>query len=366
MRIEWLICFFMAICLMMMLFNGCYLVMERLRDRRFDRLAAKFEDELLQCGPQGEGAPASRIDLATALSRLSGMEAFDVAMQRAEKGVDAEALEGYLESIAPTFSRLSRRYDARPGLERAFFAYLVRRWYRARPAADSVIYCLQRDLLADSLYVRQNAFEAIARVGEADVLAHALETLDGKEEGHSPRLVTETLLEATCDAGRLATALDARLERLRPQTSAAVINYLRMCGMGSRGHLLALMESPKTDREIRLACVRYFMRNPDSRAESMIRRLAQSEDPASWEYAAVSAMALASYPGRDTVALLKGLLSSRNWFVRFNAAKSLYDLGCTLEGDLGDVLAGADRFAREMLVYRWQLEGSALPEGDGA
>lgn len=366
MRIEWLTCFFIAICLMMMLFNGCYLVMERLRGRRFDRLADKFADELRQYGPQGENTSASRIELATALSRLSGMEAFDAAMQRAEEDVDAEILEAYLKRIAPVFSRLSRRYDARPGLERAFFAYLVRRWYRARPAADSVIYCLQRDLLADSLYVRQNAFEAIAHVGEADVLAHALEVLDGQEEGHSPRLVTETLLEATCDAGRLATELDARLECLCPQSSAAVINYLRMRGLGSREHLLALMESSKADREIRLACVRYFMRNPDSRAESTIRHLSQVGDPASWEYAAVSAMALASYPGRDTVALLKDLLSSRNWFVRFNAAKSLYDLGCTLEGDLGDVLAGADCFAREMLVYRWQLEGVAFPEGAGA
>ncbi len=146
--------------------------------------------------------------------------------------------------------------------ERAFFAYLVRRWYRAKPAANSIIYCLQRDLMADSLYVRQNAFEAMAHVGEAPLLAHALEALDGRGEGHSPRLVTETLLASACNQDILASALDARLEALTPQTASAVINYLRMKSAGSPKHLLVLMGDARTDREVRLACVRYFMRNP--------------------------------------------------------------------------------------------------------
>lgn len=132
-----------------------------------------------------------------------------------------------------------------------------------------------------------------------------------------------------------------------------------MKSAGSPKHLLVLMGDARTDREVRLACVRYFMRNPHPCALPIIEGFARSADPAAWEFAAVSAMALASYPGATTVELLKGLLSSRNWFVRFNSAKSLHSLGCTLEGDLADVMAGPDRFAREMLAYRWQLENSS-------
>lgn len=367
MRVELLILFYMAISLMMILFNGCYILVERLRARRFERLAARFEDELAACenrvaeGRADAGPGPSHESLLAGLSRLSGMEAFDATMGRiaADPDADPAVLDAYLKGVAPVFEQLSRHYDDRPYLERAFFAYLVRRWYRAKPAANSIIYCLQRDLMADSLYVRQNAFEAMAHVGEAPLLAHALEALDGRGEGHSPRLVTETLLASTCNQDILASALDARLEVFTPQTASAVINYLRMKSAGSPKHLLVLMGDARTDREVRLACVRYFMRNPHPCALPIIEGFARSADPAAWEFAAVSAMALASYPGATTVELLKGLLSSRNWFVRFNSAKSLHSLGCTLEGDLADVMAGPDRFAREMLAYRWQLENSS-------
>ena len=171
--------------------------------------------------------------------------------------------------------------------------------------------------------------------------------------------MTETLLASTCNQDILASALDARLEVFTPQTASAVINYLRMKSAGSPKHLLVLMGDARIDREVRLACVRYFMRNPHPCALPIIEGFARSADPAAWEFVAVSAMALASYPGATTVELLKGLLSSRNWFVRFNSAKSLHSLGCTLEGDLADVMAGPDRFAREMLASRWQLENSS-------
>ena len=44
------------------------------------------------------------------------------------------------------------------------------------------------------------------------------------------------------------------------------------------------------------------------------------------------------------------------YHVRFNAAQSLYKLGLNLETDLADVLNGPDRYARDMLLYRWEME----------
>lgn len=42
-----------------------------------------------------------------------------------------------------------------------------------------------------------------------------------------------------------------------------------------------------------------------------------------WEYAAVAAQALASYPGPDTVDCLKEGLKAANWYVRPNCADAL-------------------------------------------
>ena len=68
---------------------------------------------------------------------------------------------------------------------------------------------------------------------------------------------------------------------------------------------------------------------------------------------------LAQYPAPQTVAVLKGCLSSRVWYVRNNAAASLCSLEVSLGEDLGDVLDGTDAYAREMLLYHWERAASA-------
>ena len=83
------------------------------------------------------------------------------------------------------------------------------------------------------------------------------------------------------------------------------------------------------------------MRNYWDPAEEPLRRLALTEDPARWEYAAVAATALASYPSMETFEALKRCLSSTSWFVRHNAAKALHDWGLSLD-DLDDVMHGSD------------------------
>ena len=50
--------------------------------------------------------------------------------------------------------------------------------------------------------------------------------------------------------------------------------------------------------------------------------------------------------------VLKGALSSRNWYVRYNAAQSLGALGLDYT-DLIDIFEGDDRYAEEMLRYRF-------------
>ena len=67
----------------------------------------------------------------------------------------------------------------------------------------------------------------------------------------------------------------------------------------------------------------------------------------------VSVSALSRYPGERTVTVLKQALHSANWYVRFDAAASLEALRVDI-AELTDILAGNDRYAREMLQYRME------------
>lgn len=361
---EYLILYFMAICLLMIAFDIAFVIFERARDARERALVDSLAERLgAGAGEDGDAlAGVAQDELVSMCSGLAGMEALDRALEAASGG-DARDAASIDRLVAGALDRAALADGARGDLERAFFAHLVRRWYRVSPPGEAVVGCLRSDLLSASLYVRQNAFEALAEVASAAEVAGALRVLDARGGAHNPRLVTEALLASTVDAAELARELDAALEELGPLTAAAAINYLRMSGTGDARHLLAIMADEGADREVRLACIRYFMRRPHRDALQVLLGFCAIQDASMWEFVAVSAMALSAYPGEGTVRVLKGLLASSSWFVRYNAAKSLYDLGCTLEGELADVLAVGDRFACDMLRYRWQLEEQMRGEG---
>lgn len=112
-----------------------------------------------------------------------------------------------------------------------------------------------------------------------------------------------------------------------------------------------IMTDKEEDRELRFAAVRYFGRYPWEQARSVLIEFASDKEELHWEYAAVAAAALKDYRGDDVLSALKTALYSSNWYVRYNAAVSLEAAGMSYNR-LIDVMAGNDRYAREMMEYR--------------
>ena len=83
------------------------------------------------------------------------------------------------------------------------------------------------------------------------------------------------------------------------------------------------MTDSRRDRELRYSAIRYFGRYPYPPARAPLLEFLGAGDPERWEYAAISATALAAYPGQDVVNALMEAMHSGNWYVRYNAAVSL-------------------------------------------
>ena len=356
MRIEWIIALYLLVSVMMILFNFGFLAYEKLHARRFDVRTKRFAELLGQEIERNAEFPTDehKRTLERAMHRMAGMESFDLTMERlVREGSDKS--ERYLHGIAAVFGHLTYYFAKKDDLHRAYFAYIVKRWYRERPAGDMVEQALLHSVREGSFYARQNALEALAQVGSARALAEAIATLERDGEFHSPKLVTEAALAFAGEPTELEDELEVRLARFGAQTRAALVNYLRMAGLGDPDRVLALLRDGREGLEVRLACIRYFMRRHWPPAEADLIKLAADDDPARWEYAAVAATALTNYPSMKAVEVLKGCLSSPSWFVRNNAAKTLYGYGLSLE-DLADVLDGSDAFARDMVTDHWELK----------
>lgn len=357
MVVEYLVAFYLLVSVSLIAFNLAVALTEGARGhvarRRERRLVAKV-DALMACGGgMLSGRDAER--LLRGLRHPAGMEAFDHALE----GLAAsgpEPLGSCLVSLAPVLERVALSWQAgRDGhdLERAFACYLVRRWYVVRPAPQRLLHALLALVNDGTFYVRQNALQALAALGNAPALVEAVESAQGEQGYHHPRLLTEALMAFEGDAGELAFLLESRLAGLRPYAQVAVVNYLRMAHLGDRDGLLMLMDDEGADAEVRLACIRYFMTNPWEGAWPSLVRYAGSTPQGRWQAQAVAATALGSYPGDATVGVLEGCLTSPVWFVRNNAAASLRRLGVGAQEALE--AAGDDAYARDMVRYRWGL-----------
>lgn len=367
MSVQVIIAFYAIICTMMIIFNLSYLQVEYVRTWYLKRQTMYISYELQQEIRKNLDFPTDehRAMLYKRLKRLPGMESFDLTMERLSEDAPAAA-EHYLNGITTVFEELIPSFSSRDQLRRAYFAAITKRWYRKRPCNPVMMESFIQALTSRALYTRQNAFEAIVEIGSPEEIAHAIHVIDDTKSEHSSRLVSETLLMFPQNHDDLADALLRELGSYSVNMRSCIINFLRLSDSGREGSAGApedryrfiknVMDDEEEELDVRLACARYFMHNPWNPALATLLRFARLDSSALWEYAAVAALVLSSYPCQKTVRALKSCLRSPVYHVRFNAAQSLYKLGLDLETDLADIMYGDDAYAREMLQYRWEIE----------
>ena len=205
MRIEWLVAFYLFVSVAMILFNFVFLAYEKARAKRFVTKTKRLASDLSEEIERNADFPteAHKRILERKLRKLSGMESFDLTMQRLQE-LDPEKSDRYLRGIAAVFHRLTYYFAKKPDLKKAYFAYILKRWYRLRPASDTVTQTLLRFVREGSFYVRQNSLEALASVADACAFADAVELIERGDDFHHPKLVTEAALSFAGDADGLS------------------------------------------------------------------------------------------------------------------------------------------------------------------
>ena len=357
---EFLLYGYGLVCVSMLVFNLLYSLHLRSDDRRMDRRVDRMRRRV---GEQLEELRSASARMSQSvqvrhltwmrrrLSRISGLLAFDQLMD----GLDSQdtAYKAYIEQLQPVFLHLAMVYLRRENTQAAYYCYFLakhrlRRHMDTDPFQQVVLSYIKRN----SLYCKINALKALCSFGSPTVLIDALSELgDGQENCLHEKVVTEALFSYTGDADALIELLWARLERFTLPIQRAVLDYIRFQSGNSCGRMLELLRDTRRDKELHLSAIRYFGKYYYEPARPLLLEFLQDRDPIRWEYAAISATALARYDGQDVVDALLRAMSSPNWYIRNNASASLEAHSLTYE-EMLRVLSGNDRYAREMLSYR--------------
>lgn len=345
------------ICLSMIVFNLIYEIVMRSNDDRIIRRSRQFEDLVSEeLGRISQGQPLNfrHIELLQRrLSRISNLRAFDQTLERCLADRDDESARAYLEQLQPVILHLAMVYRKRDNLQAAYFAYFLNR-HRNRINEYKQMDVVQ-DVLVDymkknSLYCRVNALKTLCAFGSPDCILKAISIQDRSGSFLHERIFTECLLDYNGDSDQLIRMLWERLDQFSLRTQRGILDYIRFKTGNCQEEMLCVMTDYGRDRELRYSAIRYFGRYPYPPARTHLLEFVGDTDPERWEYAAISAAALAGYPGQDVVNALIKCMYSSNWHVRYNAAVSLEARGLSYS-DLTELVGGKDRYAREMIMY---------------
>ena len=352
---------YLAICTSMILFNLACVFVFRRRDTSLRRLSSRLETRVAeQLERVRAGQPVEerhKTFLQKSLRQTSRLLAFDDTLDRLLSR-EPEVVWEYLRQISPVFTCLAIENQYHSSIKLTYFAYVVRKYriLKGRPAGP-VLDVMNTLLGMPSLYCRENALQAIYSSGNCGCVISALQAVDESPRFHHAKLLTDGLLTFPGDREQLSRELWRHFDRFSVKMRVVILDYFRFSGMDMQEQLLPLLADPRQDDEIRFSCIRYFGKYPCQAAYPLLLDFVNHPKGNRWEYAAISASALASYPGQHSTDVLKQALHSSNWYVRFNAAQSLERFHLTYL-ELSDTLDGNDRYAREILQYRMDLKNA--------
>ncbi len=358
MEVEKLIYVYLAICVGMIFFNITSALLARSREKQLLKASRGFEqriqEELERCAELGEVSQSHMAYLARKLNHVGNMRAFDLCLEQIYE-TDPDRVRDYLHHISGVFVSLAIRYSKKDDIEAAYLPYIVKKYrmLAGRPF-DAVLDLLYALLHEPSVYCRENAMQAIYSVGDPDCVVKALMLLDTQPNFYSEKLLTDGLLNFDGNRDALSEALWANFETFSLHMQLVVLNYFRFSSGAHCARMLPLMADESRNQEIHFSCIRYFGKYRYTPAYEQLLEYADCRRETRWEYAAIASSALSTYPCDQTVEILKANLHHPNWYIRFNASQSLVNMGLTYL-DLIDIVEGKDRFASEILRYRFNL-----------
>ena len=368
-RVDYLIYFYMLLCACMLFFNLYYVGKNRWLQMRSPKRTA-FWEAVIRSGSgektaDGEKSPVrfgkrngniriSHRRMISRLKRTRELISFHEAMQKllSEEKSESQSRDWLAENRA-LFAELAEKYLKKSQMEKAFFAWLVESFALCGKTEEDA---LARNMLflvqEPSVYCRENTLYAIYKSGSQELVVRAYILMERRKIRHSRKLVTDGLLAFSGDRKALAEELWESWEFFDAHYQVAFIDFIRMVSGRFGMRFFRLMES-EPDREVKFAILRYYRKYRYPDAEKMLRGYVNNWCIDDWEFAAISALALESYPGEKTVRALVRGIKSDIWHVRNNSADSLLAIvGVQRQQEILEQME--DFFGRSMLEYKME------------
>lgn len=348
---------YMASCAAVLLFNLLYIASDKSRGRSLERRCATIKKEIKeQLKRVKEQKNVQELHIKNMSRRLRGLDnlkAYEITILELRNEEPKELMEQYQKAVYEIFQELVLFYKGRDEIERAYFARLIEtlRVKQHQIEEDALTDFLLTGTTERNVYIRENSFKALYSIGNEKLILKAWERQNEKGVFHNKKLLTDGLLSFAGDKEKLAEILWSESSNFPEELVLPIMQFIRFSTSGFSERFFGIMKNNSKSMEMRLETIRYFRKYPYEPAREALKEFIATMNSDEWEYAAMAALSLSSYPGPDVVDVLKEGLRSVNWHVRLNCAETLI-LGLKIpKSQLLDVYNGRDRYAREIINY---------------
>lgn len=351
MKVEILIYAYLAICAAMIIFNIICIFVFRKKDKNIEKRSIDFTQSIEEQLDKGTIDESHKNFLQKKLKKINHMMAFDETLEKLYE-TRPDDIQRYIVKLSSVFVYLTFKYSEKNKIQAAYFPYIIKKYHVFKGERFNIVIDSLLELMKENnLYCRQNALQALYSIGDEESVIKALKILDKKDGYHHAKMIADGLLSFTGDREALDAKLWGIFDTFSIDLKQPILDYFRFSSDRHKEKMMQIMTDEKENQELRFSAIRYFAKYYHEPARVPLYDFAQNFSPI-WEYKAISATALGSYPSDETEKILKDLLCSNNWYVRYNAAESLERLGFAYE-EMIDVFEGRDRYASEMLRYRF-------------
>lgn len=242
----------------------------------------------------------------------------------------------------------------------AFYAHLISE-LKITKAQDEFKDFMLELIKGKSVYLRENALRAIYSFGDKGLVVKAIKWLSDNDVYHDKKLISDGLVTYAGDSDDLCEALAKALDECNDNYKDAIIRYFSYAKWtGGREYLVNLLERENTNTDIVCSIIRTVCKEKSEENRKIlidtINKYCDAEDKG-------PAIVATTFVGRYTQdeqiqKLLQKNISSSDWYIRMNSAKSLIECGAS-DAQIQQILNGDDRFAKDALEYMLHVGVSA-------
>jgi len=332
-RIHLAIIMYMGGCLSLMIYNAIVIFHKRSIRRAMLYNTDKWIKTIHQQLTDNIGTFTKKHEkhLVKSLSYVENLIAFSNALNYLKLEYGNNFYNEYMDMLVQRkiFLILAVAYKKKKNEERAYFAYFVAQHPLVAKNTGGIcthtIDTMVSYIESSDIYCRVNVLKALCTIGDIHGIINILQFFSDKFYFIHHKLLAEDLFSFAGDKEVLALYLWGKYKVWNNNIILGVITFITMFSDGFTNAFLPVLQNPLANAEIRIAIIRYYSKYSFSPAQSILVEYLNQTD--NYDIAAEAASALRSHPGNVTTIALTSALQSDNWYVRYNAAASLAELG---------------------------------------